>query len=109
MTDRWLFLLDVDGRLLSPESTPFSGEARVLEAAQAAFRDGPPGPRPKTGSGGSSSEGDRPRAPLAERRRTVRMPAQIVLVHDDVTFTEAVSRALAEQGFEVMVFPDPIV
>ena len=37
------------------------------------------------------------------------MPAQIVLTHDDVAFTDAVSRALVESGHEVMVFPDPLI
>jgi DNA-binding response OmpR family regulator len=37
------------------------------------------------------------------------MPAQIVLVHDDPAFTEPLSRALVASGFEVMVFPDPLV
>ena len=37
------------------------------------------------------------------------MPAQIVLVHDDAAFADAVSGALRESGFEVMVFPDPLV
>ncbi|MGA3004908.1 MAG: hypothetical protein ABSE20_24635 [Acetobacteraceae bacterium] len=37
------------------------------------------------------------------------MPAQIVLVHDDEAFTDLASRALMESGYEVMVFPDPLV
>lgn len=37
------------------------------------------------------------------------MPAQIVLVHDDAGFSDPVSRALRDAGYDVMVFPDPLV
>jgi DNA-binding response OmpR family regulator len=36
------------------------------------------------------------------------MPAQIVLVHDDAVFAEQARRALTEEGYDVMVFPDPL-
>ncbi len=38
-----------------------------------------------------------------------RMSARIVLVHDDAAVAEPVSAALTEQGFEVLVYPDPLV
>jgi len=37
------------------------------------------------------------------------MARQILLVHDDPAFTGAASGALREAGYEVMVFPDPLV
>ena len=37
------------------------------------------------------------------------MPAQVVLVHDEEAFSADVRRALADSGYEVMAFPDPLV
>jgi DNA-binding response OmpR family regulator len=37
------------------------------------------------------------------------MPAQIVLVHDDAVFAGEARRALMQEGYDVMVFPDPLV
>jgi DNA-binding response OmpR family regulator len=37
------------------------------------------------------------------------MPAQIVLVHEDTEFSDAVSGALRDAGYVVAVFPDPLV
>lgn len=37
------------------------------------------------------------------------MPAQIVVVHNDTEFAGPVSRSLREDGYDVMVFPDPLV
>jgi hypothetical protein len=39
MANRWLFFLDADGWLVGPESAPFPGETRILNAALAALRD----------------------------------------------------------------------
>ncbi len=63
MTDRWLFFLDADGRLVSPESAPLSNEARALEAALAAFCD-----EPIMRSGLPGRDDDRPLGPTALHR-----------------------------------------
>jgi hypothetical protein len=50
MADRWLFFLDADGWLVGPESTPFPGEARVLNAALVALRKQATGSEPQATS-----------------------------------------------------------
>jgi DNA-binding NtrC family response regulator len=50
----------------------------------------------------------RPRSLSLVRAESSAMPAQIILVHDDAVFAEPVSCALRENGYEVMVFPDPL-
>jgi DNA-binding response OmpR family regulator len=36
------------------------------------------------------------------------MPLQIMVVHDDPAYREAVSRALREAGYDATAFPDPL-
>ena len=37
------------------------------------------------------------------------MPAHVVLVHDEEAFSADLGRALAESGYQVLAFPDPLV
>jgi hypothetical protein len=42
MVDHRLFFLDADGRLVGPESAPFPGETRILDAALVTLRKAEP-------------------------------------------------------------------
>lgn len=109
MADHRLFFLDADGWLVGPDSAPFPGELRALSTALVALRD--------EGSDLEAALLPSDRAPPARarhwlstaREEAATMPAQMVIVHNDTEFTGPVSRCLREDGYDVMVFPDPLV